>query len=227
MIVSHSVNWNKTCINVSNRLSKFVWEKDLAHIVHLSERQVQNKLTGHPLTIEELYIFSSLLDCSIEDLLVFDHDEFVEPERAHVTKHTEMELSTIVKIGNIIDLNAQHKRNCDIQNLAEFLLYLPLMPEYALCDVVYRCDDNLSSYDRYYLYTQMNHLYKTIPCDAAKEYADSYRDQVLRVKGDGELQFDFDEYARDSYALKLSLFAGHINEDRYKILIEGLKLSEQ
>ena len=86
MGISHSVDWSKTCINISNRLSGLVWEKDIAPVINLSERQIQHKLTGRPLSVEELYLFSSLFGCSIEDLLVFDHDVFVESERCAVTK---------------------------------------------------------------------------------------------------------------------------------------------
>lgn len=38
MSVNHSVDWSKTCTNISNRLSGLAWEKDIAPIVHLSER---------------------------------------------------------------------------------------------------------------------------------------------------------------------------------------------
>ena len=95
MIISHSVNWDKTCLNISNRLSRFAWKKDLVDCLKLHERQIQYKLTGHRLDVEELYIFASLLDCSIEDLLVFDHDDFVEPERVETNKQTEMPLATV------------------------------------------------------------------------------------------------------------------------------------
>ena len=223
MIISHSVNWRKTCINISNRLSRFAWKKDLREYLHLEERQIQYKLTGHPLDVEELYIFASLLDCSIEDLLVFDHDEFVEPERMETNKRTEMPLSTVVKIGNTIDFNAQYKRNCEIQNLAEFLLYLPLMPHHALQDIVSRCDGNLSSFQRHYLFRQMNALYKAIPSTPAKNYADSYRDSVLRVKGDGNLQYTPNEYEEHCYWLDRSLFVGDITYEKYQNLVEGLK----
>ena len=223
MIISHSVNWDKTCTNITNRLSRLVWKKDLVDCLNLHERQIQYKLTGHPLAIEELYIFASLLDCSIEDLLVFDHDEFVEPERVETNKQTQMPLATVVEIGNTIDYNARHKRNCEIQNLAEFLLYLPLMPDHALRDVFSRCDGNLSSFDRHYLYKQMNYLYKLIPNDAAKEYADSYRDRVLRVKGDGNLKFSPDEYAEHCYGACRLRYTGHITEEKYQNLVEGLK----
>lgn len=223
MIISHSVNWSKTCLNISNRLSRFAWKKDLVDCLNLHERQIQYKLTGHRLDVEELYIFASLLDCSIEDLLVFDHDDFVEPERVETNKQTEMPLATVIEIGNTIDFNARHKRNCEIQNLAEFLLYLPLMPHHALQDIVSRCDGNLSSFDRHYLFRQMNALYKAIPASPAKEYADTYRDAVLRVKGDGNLQYTPNEYAEHCYWLSRSLFVGDITDEKYRNLVEGLK----
>ena len=78
MGISHSVDWGRTCTNISNRLSGLVWKKDLAPVVNLSVDQIQHKLNGKTLSVEELYLFSSLLDCSINDLLVFEHDTFVQ-----------------------------------------------------------------------------------------------------------------------------------------------------
>ena len=221
--ISHSVDWSKTCINISNRLSGLVWEKDIAPVINLSERQIQHKLTGRPLSVEELYLFSSLFGCSIEDLLVFDHDVFVEPERCAVTKRERMSLSTIMEISNVINFNANHTRSCEIQNLAEFLLYLPLMPEKVLQDVFFRCCSNLTSFDRHYFIKQMNYLYSTLPDIAAKHFADSYRNNVLRVKGNGELQYSPDEYSECCYALVSLLFSGQISKEKYKNDLAGLK----
>ena len=69
----------------------------------------------------------------------------------------------------------------------------------------------------------MNYLYKLIPNDAAKEYADSYRDRVLRVKGDGNLKFSPDEYAEHCYGACRLRYTGHITEEKYQNLVEGLK----
>lgn len=223
MTVNHSVDWNKTCINISNRLSGLAWEKDVAPIINLSERQIQHKLTGKTLSIEELALFASLLDCSIDDLLVFKHDVFVEPERRTVKKREKMDLSSIVDISDTIDFHARHTRGCEIQNLAEFLLYLPLMPQEALQDICFRCMGNLSSFDRHYFIKQMNHLYNSLPDIPAKDYADSYRNKVLRVKGDGELQFTPDEYAENCYEILCLLYSGQISKEKCLNLINGLK----
>lgn len=223
MTVSHSVDWIKTCINISNRLSGLAWEKDIAPIVHLSERQVQNKLKGKALSVEELTLFSSLFGCSIDDLLVFEHDRFVEPERLPVTKREKLDLSTIVEISNTIDFHARHTRGCEIQNLAEFLLYLPLMPQQVLQDVCFRCVGNLTSFNKYYFIKQMNYLYCSLPDTPAKHFADSYRDNVLRVKGNGELQYIPDEYEESCYDIVSLYFSNQIDEAKCKQLLEGLR----
>lgn len=215
MTVNHSIDWDKTCINISNRLSGLAWEKDVAPIVNLSMRQVQNKLTGKAMSVEELCLFASLFGCSIDDLLVFKHDEFVEPERRTVTKRQKMDLPTIVEISNTIDFNANYARNCEIQNLAEFFLYLPLIPEEVLHDVFFRCIGNLTQFDRHYFIKQMNYLYRRLPNIPAKDYADSYRDNVLRVKGDGDLQYAPDEYSECCYSLVSLLYSGQISKEKY------------
>lgn len=222
MAVNYFVDWNKTCINISNRLSVFAWEKDIAPVINLSERQVQRKLKGKTLAIEELYIFASLFGCAIDDLLVFEDDKFVEPECYEVTKRERKQLSTVVEISETIDYNACHTRGCEIQNLAEFLLYLPLMPKKALQDVFFRCIGNLSSFDRHYFIKQMNYLYRNLPNNAAKDYADSYRDSVLRVKGNGELQYTPDEYAKCCYFLVSMLFSEQISREEYEDRLSGL-----
>lgn len=223
MTINHKVDWNKTCINISNRLSGLAWAKDVAPIFHLGIREAQHKLTGQELSVEELSLFASLFGCSIEDLIVFEHDNFVIPERREVTKRQKMELSTIVEISDTIDFNAHHSRNCEIQNLSEFLLYLPLMSKEVLQDVCFRCIGNLTSFDRYYFIKQMNYLYRTLPDIPAKDYADSYRDNVLRVKGDGELQYTPDEYAESCYEIASLLFSGQISTEKYQSLLSGFK----
>ena len=220
---SHAVDWNKTCLNIANRLHGLTWKKDLASVFNWSEDRAKHKFNGDPLPVEELYLFSSLLGCSINDLLVFEHDTFVEPERCTVNKRERMPLSSLVKMSNQIDFNAGYLRNCEIQNLAEFLLYLPLMPEDILHDVFFRCSGNLTSFDRFYFMRQMNYLYQSLPDIAAKDYADSYRDNVLRVKGDGELNYTPDEYSECCYSLISLLYTGQISKEKYMQQIEGLR----
>ena len=222
MTANHSVDWNKTSINISNRLSGLAWEKDVAPIINLSERQVQHKLTGKELSVEELALFASLLGCSMDDLLVFKHDQFIEPERRTVTKREKMDLATIVEIGDTIDFHAHHARSCEIQNLTEFLLYLPLMSNKVLQDVCFRCVGNLTSFDKYYFIKQMNYLYLSLPDTPAKDYADSYRNNVLRVKGDGELLFTPDEYSERCYDIACLLYSGQISIEKYQTLLSGL-----
>ena len=221
MTVNHSVDWNKTCLNISNRLSGLAWEKDIAPIINLSIQQAQNKLTGKELSIDELCLFASLFGCTIDDLLVFKHDRFVEPERRPVSKRETMDLATAVEISDTIDFNARHIRSCEIQNLSEFFLYLPLIPHEVLQDVCHRCVGNLSCYNRHYFIKQMNYLYKSLPDITAKTYADSYRDNVLRVKGDGELHFTPDEYAESCYEIAELLFSGQIDASKYTKLLAG------
>ena len=223
MSVNHSVDWSKTCTNISNRLSGLAWEKDIAPIVHLSERQVQNKLKGKTLSVEELSLFASLFGCSIDDLLVFEHDRFTEPERHPITKRDKMDLSTIVEIGDTIDFHARHARSCEIQNLAEFLLYLPLMPNEVLQDVCFRCIGNLTSFDKCYFTKKINYVYSSLPDMPAKDYADSYRDNVLRVKGDGQLLYTPDEYSESCYEIACLLYSGQIDKEKYQQLLTGFR----
>lgn len=220
MTINYSVDWKKTCANISNRLSGLAWEKDFALITGLSERQIHHKLNGKKLSIEELGLFASFFGCSIEDLLVFKHDKFVEPDRYAVTKRER--LATVDEISRTISLYAQHIRGCEIQNLAEFFLYLPLIPQGALQDVAHRCVGNLSQFDRWYFIEQMNYLYRRLPDNAAKTYADSYRDNVLRVKGDGELQYHPDNYSEDCYLLSDLLFSRQISEKEYEEKLAAL-----
>lgn len=226
MTIKYSVDWEKTGANISNRLSALAWKKDVAPIVDLSESRTQHKLKGERLSIEELCLFATFFGCSIEDLLVFEQDKFVEPVCYTATKRERKELATPEEISEVIDFNARHARRCEIQNLAEFFLYLPLIPREALQDVGFRCIGNLSPFDRHYFIKQMNHLYKRLPDNAAKEFADSYRDNVLRVKGDGELQYKPDEHSEICYFLSGMLFSGQISEKEYEEKVAALTKDE-
>ena len=72
---------------------------------------------------------------------------------------------------------------------------------------------------------QMNYLYKTIPDSKAKEFADSYRNNVLRVKGDGKLKYVPNECLEQHYWLSVLFFSGQINNEKYQSELNKLKES--
>ncbi len=77
-----------------------------------------------------------------------------------------------------------------IRNVYELLLYLPLIDEKLLQDVVYRCYGNYGPTQRDYVMHQLSFLHRSIPESPEKSYADYCRDNELRVKGDRPFQFD-------------------------------------
>ena len=217
MIINHTVNWEKTCLNIKNRLSSLTHMKNMAPIMCLSERQIQHKLSGQHLSVEELYIFASFLKCSIEELLIFEDDEFIIPERYPATTQSLLEYSSPTEIAEHINFNAQKKSNYDIQNLKEFFLYLPLMNSDILNDVAFRCYGNLSYHNNDYFYIQMQCLYRSIPDTPAKQFADSYKNDVLRKKGDPESRYlvnnlnTTNNYKEDCYWLDLCRFSNRFS----------------
>lgn len=70
----------------------------------------------------------------------------------------------------LFDLYKQ--RSSHIETIGDFLLYLPLLKGYTLCDFFYRTTGNITSE---YLFEKVQDLYDSIPKSPEKQYADNYR----------------------------------------------------
>lgn len=210
-----TVDWEKTSINIKNRLSGVVRSKTFSEIFHLSEEAIYAKLRGNKLEIDELYVFATFLNCSIEDLIVFTDESFIEPFIQKVSTRENVEYSSAEEVSHTIDIFSDWFKQCDIRNLQEFFLYLPLMNTQALQDVTFRCFGNLTVKDRFYFLNKINYLYNSIDESPAKKYADQYRDEVLRVKGDGDIAFHPDELNEFHYYQSLLLYTSSISKEQF------------
>lgn len=184
MDYSYSVDWGKTCENISFRLEGRARKKDFAPIFHICERAVQKKLARNPLSIEELATIARFLGCDILDLLVFESDNYVPPQSYKLSKKDPVEHSTSEEILNCIRFHEELESSYEIVNLYEFLLYLPMIQQERLEDVLWRINGDFVDGRRDYIREQLNYLHRTIAEGPAKQYADNYRNNVLRAKGD-------------------------------------------
>ena len=154
-------------------------------IFEVVPRAVQEKLNSEKkveLSISELAILSRYLQCDIDDLIIFEGDNSINIPLSTKEKQTLGIDTSPEDVINTIKMNEQIDFKYQIKNIYEFLLYLPLMDESILKDIVFRCVGNLNT-QRDYVKKQLNYLYKKIPDSPAKTYADFYRDNVLRFKG--------------------------------------------
>ena len=190
---SFNVDWSKTIENIKFLLAGRTYTGNLSDAFSLSVRAVQRKLSSKNksgLSIEELAIVARYLRCDIWDLVVFETDPFFAPNTEEIKKYPWVEhrspedvtRSLLVSDGDYIDF--------PIRDIYEFLLYLPLIDEQWLRDVVYRCYGNYGPMQRDYIMNQLGFLYNSIPESPEKAYADYCRDNELRAKGDKTVLFD-------------------------------------
>ncbi len=215
MINKFTVDWEKTTTNIKNKLHGSVRIKTFSKALYLSEEAVYAKLRGGKLTIEELHIFATYLGCSIEDLLVFTDDKFVEQELEIIPARTDEEFPSAEEVSDTISLFSNVYEKYEIRNLQEFFLYLPLMEINNVKDVAFRLCDNLHVELRHYLFEKLNYLYKSIPETPAKKYADQYRNEVLRTKGAPRENFFPNEKNQFHYHQNVRLYASVISKETF------------
>lgn len=206
--MNYNIDWNKTKENIEFLLGGRTYKNKFSELFCVCERQAENKLSAKnktELSISELLMLSDYLKCDIGDLVILEDDSYIAPEpgwRDELRKE-EVEDKTSEDVKKTLDFLTRMKNDYEIRNLAEFLLYLPLMEEERVREMVTRCYGHLTYDSRHYLMSQLSYLYGTIPeCEAKKE-ADAYRDNCLRVKGvPGNNRFGFDDENYNKYLYK-------------------------
>ena len=221
MEYNFAVDWEKTTTNIKNRLSGIVRTKTFSEIFQLSEEAVYAKLRGNKLEIDELYTFVMFLNCTIDDLLVFSGEDFVEPPIQKISTRDCAEYSSASEVSDAISAFTNWYKDCEIRNLQEFFLYLPLMDISALHDVCFRCYENLTINDRFYFLNKVNYLYHSIDETPAKKYADQYRNEVLRVKGDAKQSFIPNKTDELHYYQMMLLYNSIISREQFDKAIQS------
>lgn len=209
MAMGYEVNWKKTIENITFRLCGKAHANGFAEAFCICEKAVQNKLSPTnkaKLNISELAILARFLRCDIMDLLVFEDDQYLRPYEELLTLTGPVEHGTAEEVNETVQFYEKLDEQYEIRDVYELLLYLPLINENTLRDVVYRCYGNLAESGREYVKKQLSYLYHTITTSPEKEYADAYRDGVLRVKGDTS-RSEIDETFSQQY---------WVNLDRYR-----------
>lgn len=185
---NYNVDWSKTIENIGFMLYDRTHKKNLSDAFNLDERQVQRKLSGSTkkgLTISELLMLADYLGCELMDLVVMEEDTYVmpNPNWDKNWRTAKVHDKSAEEVNDSLQISKEIKDSYAIRNLYELLLYIPLIEDERLRDVVCRCYDNLECNSRHYVMSQMSYLHKRIPDSPAKRDADAYRDNVLRVKG--------------------------------------------
>ena len=188
MELSYDVDWERTTEHIRFLLSGRVHAKYFSEIFDVSERAAEYKLLSSSkseLTIRELVILARYFRCDILDLLVFVGEAYVEPEHNDMEKFVKVKTqdTSAKEVNRVIDMFKNLDKSYEVRDMYELLLYLPLIEEEELRDVVFRCFGNLEWNRRDYVKSQLTYLYNQIPECPEKKYADGYRDNVLRVKG--------------------------------------------
>ncbi len=184
----YNVDWEKTIEHIGFMLHGRTHKKNLCEAFSLDERQVQRKLsaaTKKGLSISELLMLADYLGCELMDLIVMEEETYVMPELGwdKEWRTAEVEDRSVEEVNTSLKIHQEIRDSYEIRNLYELLLYLPLIEEEQLREVICRCYDNLECDKRHYIMSQMSYLHEQIPDCPAKRDADNYRNNVLRIKG--------------------------------------------
>lgn len=205
MANKYEVDWFKTKENIKSRLKGKAYHSCFSELFSYTVRDVQKKLRpddSTELTIGELVIIAKYLCCDVLDLIVPNSDSHISPEQEYINCQETPVHKTAKALNASFTLQEKYDETIAIRDIYELLLYLPLVDDEILRDVVFRCCGNLHSNNRGYIRSQLSYLHRTIASCPEKEYADSYRDNVLRVKGD-PIHNAFDNQYSETYFYNL------------------------
>lgn len=193
--MGRKVNWKLTGARIKYLMNSGITSEILGEgLFHIDKRSMYNKFAGKGLTVDELLIFADLLSCDIDDLLVYENEEEYEQLNLINTKENILiddGSCSAEMIKDHYDFHSAVNSQRPIWTKQELILYLPFMllnPKIIL-HMCQKLHSNLLISDQYYFYSQLEYAYKQIPASPAKEFADCYRDNILRKKC-----VDFDIY---------------------------------
>ena len=177
------IEWDRTTENIRFLMHGKLDLEGCARLLGIDEKYVLEKLqvpNKTRLTLTEVNQIAFYLQCDIADLLVFKSDDYVKPTDKMLARISEEGIDPL----DMVKFYEQWYLEQEIRDIYEFILYLPLVEENVLRDVVFRCGGDVDISRRGYIKGMLNYLYRTIRRTPEKEYADAYRDRVLRTKGD-------------------------------------------
>lgn len=135
-------------------------------------------------TIDFIHKLSCIFHVTINDLIVLSNDTLISYSDSELTNVESMPFEKRIDSINELISNAENSKvqyKKEIASLEEFLLYLPLLNIKSLFDYLIRIDADFANDS--YPTNLIASLYDSIPESKAKEFCDSYRDNILRVKG--------------------------------------------
>lgn len=203
--MNYKVDWEKTVENINVLMQGRTYKKNFADLFGVDGRAVQRKISTaakKELSINELMMLADYFECDIMDLVILEGEAYVEPspDWNDGWRRIRVEDETPESVNNTLEIINKIKEDYEIRNLYEFLLYLPLMEEERVRDMVFRCYGDLTYDRKSYVMRLLSSLYHSIPDCAAKREADEYRDNVLRVKGvPGNNCFGLDNEEHNKY----------------------------
>lgn len=206
------INWIKTKRNINDRLCDLAYKKQLAEYMGLGEQSAQrmlNEKNDRIINHEELVHIALFLQCEVDDLVIYETDKYVETQFKKGRIEPELKKTEKVKIHANMAVKIHNEK--EIRDLYEFLLYLPLMNAWSFGAFIDKSLNNLNT-NKEYIREKLNDLYKCIPDTPEKDYADWYRDNILRVKGDtyareSAIKDEWDWDANKAYDAKVREFA--------------------
>ena len=186
--MGRKVDWKLTGARIKFLMQGIATSEALGEgLFYTIRRNIDYMFSGKRISVDNLLIFADLLSCDIDDLLVYENEVGYEQLNLIDTKKTILTKDGAYNVERIkegYDISSTINSQRPIWTKQEFILYLPfmLMDPKIILDICQRLHNNLLISDQYYFYNQLEYAYKQIPASPAKEFADCYRDHILRKK---------------------------------------------
>lgn len=186
------INKELTKQNIIDRLKRISTKEALCEITNIDSKTMTYQFKHLSIKLEDLVFYADLCNCSLEELVVFDDDTYLSfygerPGKFNKRDRYDEDFSgflTKEDLSIYFDF-VQDSRDCEIRNLSEFLLYSPLISKEGYGYLWNHLETSLIAGSKFYLTDILNEIYKHYILDSpAKYFADMFRDNVLRSKGD-------------------------------------------
>lgn len=228
------INWMKTKNNILGRVLQYGKKSDYIDFFGLASNTVYEKLKNNsPLNIEEVVAFSEYLGLVIEDLLVFEDDDYIPFDLENVVDNYEGSAKDReCEIASRKARMEEELANLEIRNLREFLIYLPLINPKDLNNALQAIFGDVTERNISYIRHRLNQLYNSIPESKAKDYADEVRTE-MRIKGNASLSdaedFDviFENHSEYMFRIHPPFHARGYEPNMYKLKDDLLQHEEE
>lgn len=199
----------------AHREAQNMTQADLAKITGISNTyicQIENGRSNN-ISLSTLFLIVDALNVDITEIIYYTDLEYgVDREYDMYSQNNKEDATeTLLKETKILNSFYPVKfSNHKITSLMEFLLYLPLMDEYWICDTLNRIGGEVIHREDY-ICDLLDKMVDDIPESPAKRYADKQADLIDKKRKNNLIAFECEDREGDDFGY-----------DEYMKIVKGL-----